>query len=315
MTHLAMTSANAVDRWVPEVVYTFTDGWSQAQVFAKKCRAQMGECEVHRFPDGETLVTVAPSTSLAGRIVAIYRTLHDPNSKIVELILAAGALRALGAEKLLLIAPYLPYMRQDSAFRAGQAVSQKIVGGVLADIFDGIMTIQPHLHRTKSLSAVFRDKPAFDLSAGRAIADHIRNAGDPSSIVVGPDEESEDLIRDVVGALGARWFIARKHRSGDSQVEIALPEGIDIQSQAITIVDDIVSTGGTIATLARALKQAGAGKITVYAVHALFDHRATYLMTRAGVSKIRSLNTVPHTTNAIDVVDLICTGLGVKHDS
>jgi ribose-phosphate pyrophosphokinase len=312
MTHLDMISADDVDRWIPDAVYSFSDGWNQAQALAQKCRAQAGECDLHRFPDGESLVTVTPSRSLHGRVVALYRSLHDPNGKLIELMLAASALRALGAAKLILIAPYMPYMRQDRAFKPGQAVSQIAVGGFLAGIFDGFVTIQPHLHRTKSLSAVFGGKPAFDLGAGRAIAAHMRDVAEPFSVVVGPDEESEDLVRDVVDVLGTSWFVARKQRRGDGEVNIELPPALEIEGHPITIVDDIISSGGTIATLAKALKHAGAGEITVYAVHPLFDQRAAYLMTRAGVSKIRSLSTVPHTTNAIPIVDLICTGLGVK---
>lgn len=312
MTPPAMTSASTMDRWRPDAVFAFADGWAQAQAFAQRCRAQLGECSVHRFPDRETLVTAAPATPLAGRVVAVYRSLHDPNEKLIELMLAADALRGLGAEKLMLIAPYMPYMRQDRAFKPGQAVSQRTIGGLLAGIFDAVVTVQPHLHRTKSLSAVFAGKPAFDLDAGRAIAAHMR-AG-TFGVVVGPDEESEPLIRDVADVLGARWCVARKERRGDADVDIVLPADLEIEGQPVTIVDDIVSSGGTVATLARTLKRAGAGEISVYAVHAMFDRRAEVLMKDAGVSKIRSLNTVPHTSNAIEVVDLICAGLGVKHD-
>ncbi|MGE3335254.1 MAG: ribose-phosphate diphosphokinase [Rhodospirillaceae bacterium] len=314
MPHLAMTSANTIGRWVPDAVYSFSDSWNQAQALAQKCGALYGECDVHRFPDGETLVTVAPGASLAGRVVALYRSLNDPNSKLIELLLAADALRALGAEKLILIAPYMPYMRQDRAFKPGQAVSQMTVGNLLADKFDGLVTVQPHLHRTKSLSAVFGGKPALNLGAGRAIAAHMQGMSDPLSVVVGPDEESEPLIRDVIDVLGTSWFIARKVRRGDTEVEFDQLNGREIANHPITIVDDIVSSGGTVATLAKALKKAGAGDITVYAVHALFDQRAANLMARAGVSKMRSLSTVSHTTNAVSVVDLICAGLGVKHD-
>lgn len=312
MTHPDMTSVETHDGWIPDVVYTFSENWYQGQVLAQKCGADLGECEVHRFPDGETLVTVSPTRSLAGRVVAVYRSLYEPNGKLVELMFAASALRSLGAAKLILIAPYLPYMRQDRAFGPGQAVSQMTLGGVLAGMFDRLVTVQPHLHRTKSLSAVFGGKPALDLAAGRAIAAHMQRVAEPLGVIVGPDEESEDLIRDVVDVLGVSWFVARKQRRGDHAVEIELPQDLDIQDHPITIVDDIISSGGTIATLAKALKRAGAGEITVYGVHALFDQRAAYLMTRAGVSKIRSLSTIPHTTNAISVVDLICAGLGVK---
>ncbi|MGE3476532.1 MAG: ribose-phosphate diphosphokinase [Rhodospirillaceae bacterium] len=314
MTHPGTISANTLDRWIPDAVYTFSDGGSQAAAFAQKCRAVIGTCDVHRFPDAETLVTVTPAEPLTGRVVAIYRSLHEPNAKLVELMLAADALRALGVQKLVLIAPYLPYMRQDRAFKPGQAVSQMTIGGLLADKFDGLVTIQPHLHRTKSLSAVFKGKPAFDLGAGRTIGAHMQSICDPRSVVVGPDEESEALVRDVVDVLGTSWFLARKVRRGDTDVAIELPQQLSIENHPITIVDDIVSSGGTIATLARALKRAGAREITVYAVHALFDEKAAELMAKAGVSKIRSLTTVPHATNCVAVADLICAGLGVHND-
>ncbi len=307
-----MMSANTTDRLKPDAIYTFSDRWNQAQALADKCRAALGTCDLHHFPDGETLVTAQPAKSLTGRVVALYRSLHDPNAKLVEVMLAANALRSLGAAKLVLIAPYLPYMRQDRAFALGQAVSQEAIGKILAAHFDAIVTVQPHLHRTLSLSGIFDGKPAFALGAGHAIAAHMKATVDPFSVVVGPDEESEPLIRDVVDGLGVSWFVAKKVRRGDNEVVIELPKDLAIQGRPVAIVDDIVSSGGTVATLARLLKQAGAGEITAYAVHALFDQRAAFLMQRAGVSKIRSLSTVPHTSNAIAVVDIICAGLGVS---
>lgn len=311
MTGPATISADTFDRWVPDVVYAFPDAWNQAYSFARKCGAQLGECEVHRFPDGETRITVSPSAPLAGRVVAIYRSLHDPNAKLVELMLAANAVRALGADTLILIAPYMPYMRQDSAFKPGEAVSQDAIGNFLAHLFDGVITVQPHLHRTHSFSRVLRGKPAYEIGAGRAIAAHMQSVADPLGVVVGPDEESERLICDVVDVLGASWFVARKARHGDAEVTMTLPQDLAIKGHPITIVDDIVSSGATMIALAKALKRAGAGDITAYVVHALFNQRIAFLMERAGISKIRSLSTVPHVTNAIPAVDLICEKLGL----
>lgn len=312
MTSQAMRSANAPGPWAPNIVYAFGDSWNQACAFAKRCGAQFGICDVHRFPDGETLVSVSPSTAVDQQVVAVYRSLHDPNTKLVELILAVNALRALGARRLVLIAPYLPYMRQDRAFEAGQSVSQAAIGDLLAGLFDAIVTIQPHLHRTRSLAKIFAEKPAFDLGAGRAIAAHMRTVAGHAGVIVGPDEESEPLIRDVADELGASWFVARKVRHGDNEVTITVPDEIDVEGQPVAIVDDIVSSGGTVIALAKALKKAGAAQITLYAVHALFDQRAAVLMARAGVSQVRSLSTVPHVTNAVPVDELICAGLGIK---
>jgi ribose-phosphate pyrophosphokinase len=103
----------------------------------------------HRFPDGELKLTLPPRLSAEVRIL---RSLHAPNEKLVELILAARAARELGAREVTLIAPYLAYMRQDSAFRPGEVVSQKVIGRLLADLFDAVVTVDPHLHRIATLN-------------------------------------------------------------------------------------------------------------------------------------------------------------------
>jgi ribose-phosphate pyrophosphokinase len=312
MTHLAMISADSSSVLVPDVVYAFGDGWNQADALARMYGAALGKIDVHRFPDGETLVEAAPLLRAKGGVVAIYRSLDDPNSKLAELMLAANAVRSLGAVKVILIAPYLPYMRQDRAFAPGQAVSQAVLGQFLSAHFDTIVTIEPHLHRTHSLQSVFGETPAITIGAGRAIAAHMRETATVPTIVVGPDEESESLVREVVDVLGVSWFTARKVRSGDTEVHIVLPADLDIAEHPVVIVDDIVSSGTTVIALARALKAAGARAITAYAVHALFDQRAAFLMRRAGVSKIFSTSTVPHQTNTISTAEMICTALGVR---
>jgi len=312
MTHLVTISANAASRLIPDVIYTFSEGWNQASSLARNCTATLGEIDIHRFPDGETLIKAAPLARTPGGVVAVYRSLHEPNAKLIELILAAAAVRDLGARKVVLIAPYLPYMRQDKAFAPGQATSQTVICQLLSTHFDAILTIEPHLHRTHSLESVFGDTPAISINAGAAIATHMREHGIPSTIVVGPDEESESLVREVVGSDGLCWFTANKQRLGDSKVNIELPTKLTIDGFPVVIVDDIVSTGTTAIALASELKKAGAGTITLYVVHALFDLRAMYQMQRAGISDIRSVSTVPHITNAISAVSLISAALGVR---
>lgn len=306
-----MTSANSSYGLVPDVIYTFSDGWNQAQALAEKCGAALGLIDVHRFPDGESLITAPPEARAAGGTVALYRSLYDPNAKLTEVMLAAQAIRTLGAKTLILIAPYLPYMRQDKAFAPGQAVSQSALGAYLGGIFDTIVTIEAHLHRTSSLDHVFAPAQVLVIGAGHAIAQSLRNHTSIPTVVVGPDEESEHLIKEVVEILGTSWFTARKVRHGDNDVKVTLPPDLKIEGHPVVIVDDIISSGGTVAELAKALKHAGAGAISAYAVHALFDQRAAFVMRRAGVSEIKSMSTIPHTTNAIDIVDLLCGALGM----
>ncbi len=98
--------------------------------------------ERHRFPDGELKLRLP--VNAAGRLplrVVLLRSLHQPNEKLVELLLAARTARSLGAQQLTLVAPYLAYMRQDIAFHPGEAVSQQVVGGFLAGLFDAVITV------------------------------------------------------------------------------------------------------------------------------------------------------------------------------
>jgi ribose-phosphate pyrophosphokinase len=106
---------------------------------------------VHRFPDRESLVRV---WGQAGAPAIVMRSLDDPNAKLVEVLLAADALRRAGASRVTLVAPYLAYKRQDRVFQAGEPISQRVVGELLARAFVRGVTVEAHLHRVASLAEV-----------------------------------------------------------------------------------------------------------------------------------------------------------------
>ena len=111
-------------------------------------------------------------------------------------------MRRGGAERLVLVAPYLCYMRQDAAFHDGEAISQKVVGRLLAQAVDRVVTVDAHLHRTKNIRRCLSGHRGDDLSAMPAVAEALR-AGtlDPRTVVVGPDEESRPLGERACGQL------------------------------------------------------------------------------------------------------------------
>src|SRR3569623_1751118 len=116
-------------------------------------------------------------------------------------------------------------MRQDKAFHLGEAVSQRVIGGLLAQAFDGVVAVDPHLHRTPRLSQVLAGKPALALSAGPAVAAYLRdNAWAQTALLIGPDEESGPIVRRIATALGRPWAVCRKVREADRSVRLALPE-------------------------------------------------------------------------------------------
>jgi len=279
---------------------------AEAARLAARLDVPAHEIALHRFPDGELSVTVGA----AAATTILYVPLDRPNDKLLAILFAAEALRRAGARRLVLVAPYLCYMRQDAAFHAGEAISQKTVGRLLAGAVDRVITVDAHLHRTKNIEAVFPGIEATDLSAMPAIADYLRAVGfDPATVVAGPDAESEPWVGDLARRLGLAHAVARKTRRGDRSVEIAFADPKLFAGRPVLLVDDIVSSGGTLMTCAQALAAAGAGSVDAIITHALFPPALKSEFLRAGIRSIRSTNSVPHPTNAIALDAILADAL------
>jgi ribose-phosphate pyrophosphokinase len=266
----------------------------------------MSEIAVHRFPDGELRVTVGPAASTN----ILYVPLDQPNDKLVSVLFAAEALRRDGAERLVLVAPYLCYMRQDKAFQPGEAISQKVIGRLLARAFDRIVTVDAHLHRTANIQDVFPGIEADNLSAMPAIVEALQSAElDRRTIVAGPDAESEPWASDLARRLGLVHAVAQKVRHGDYLVECRFAEARSFVGRPVLLVDDIVSSGGTLIACANALAAAGALSIDVIVTHALFSAKLASEFAKHGIRSIRSTHSVPHPTNAIALDGLLAAAL------
>lgn len=275
---------------------------------ATRLAARLGlpaaEIAIHRFPDGEIRVTTcagAPTT-------IIYSSLDQPNEKLIAIMFAAEALRREGARRLVLVAPYLCYMRQDAAFHAGEAISQRAIGRLLASAVDRVITVDAHLHRTADIRAVFPGIAADNLPAMPAIADALAGI-DRATIVAGPDAESRPWVTDLATRLGLDYVIGEKTRRNDRSVEIAFSDQVTIAGRPALLVDDIVSSGGTLQTCAARLKSAGASSIDAVITHALFPPDMAREFAGAGIRSIRSTTSVAHPTNAIPLDAVLAEAL------
>lgn len=264
------------------------------------------EIDVHHFPDGESRVR-APR---AGATTILYNSLDRPNEKLIELGLAASALRDLGACRLVLVAPYLCYMRQDKPFQPGEAVSQRFIGALLANWFDRIVTVEPHLHRTKSLDEVFPDTETTALSAAPLLAELIRRDGDlEGAMIVGPDSESRPWTEAVAKAAGAPFFVLDKVRRGDSDVSITMGDDAPVSGRRVYLIDDVASTGGTLSAAANVLQKKGATRVEALVAHALFGEADLRRMAAAGIARVRSTDSAAHAANAIEIAPLLAGAL------
>jgi ribose-phosphate pyrophosphokinase len=283
-------------------LHAFDDAVGFARRLAAARAVPLRRVAVHRFPDGESRVRVAAPSAPSAVLV---RSLGDPNARLVELLLAADALRRAGARRVTLVAPYLPYMRQDAVFEPGDAVSQRVVGALLGRAFERVLTVEAHLHRVRRLADVVPAE-ARSLSAAPAIAAWLRRRA-RGVLVVGPDEESEPWARAIARGAGGVPLVGRKRRLGDRRVRVAL--GRLPAARRAVVVDDVAASGATLAAAVGALRRGGVARVEVVVVHALFAAGALARVRRAGAAGIFSCDTVPHPTNRIRVAPLVAAAL------
>ena len=282
-----------------QILY-FEDYEQPARALAAELKCTAALAGLHRFPDGESLVQLP--TPLSGHVI-FCQTLHYPNNKLIELLLAAKSARQQGATRVSLVAPYLCYMRQDKAFIPGQAVSQQIIGGFLGDLFDDVITVDPHLHRIERLDQAVPAHRALSLTAAGVLGDYI-NGRYSNAVFIGPDEESEQWVKVVAAPGNADYVVARKTRYGDKSVTIELPD-YDFAGKTAVLVDDVISSGHTMAVAARVLAQQGASRVVALCTHALLAPGAEKLLEESGIDALISTDSIPHPSNQIQLAVLL----------
>lgn len=262
--------------------------------------------EVHKFPDGESRIQIHPAKGTA----IVYMSLDNPNEKLIHLAFVANALRGAGVKRLILVSPYLCYMRQDKAFHPGEAISQHVIGSFLSNYFDRFITVDPHLHRISILQSVFPDCIAESLSAAQPISDALSSLSKDKKIVfVGPDEESAQWVGAIANTLAQPSVVAIKQRRGDRDISVAFPDHVDFHNVHAIIIDDVISSGTTICRCAESLLVAGAKTVEAVAVHILCKNEDLIAMRNSGVSRILSTDSIVHETNCIPLASLLAAAL------
>ena len=283
------------------VILPFPDNAETAAALAKRLDAEVGVVTWRRFPDGETYVRI--ETPVTGRATILVCTLSRPDEKMLPLLLTAATAKDLGASRVGLVAPYLAYMRQDDRFQPGEGVTSTYVARLLSQAVDWLVTVDPHLHRRRSLAEVY-SIPTRVARAAPLIAKWIRRHV-PSPVVVGPDGESAQWVQAVADEAGAPWLVLTKTRRGDRDVQVSVPEVERWRGRTPVVVDDLISTGRTMIETVGHLRRAGLPAPICVAVHALFVEGAYADLVAAGATRVVTCNTVPHASNALDVTDLL----------
>jgi len=286
----------------------FEDEAQPARALAQAAQLPHALIDRHRFPDEELKLRLPVNAQgLLPDTLVIYRSLDRPNHKLIELMLAAEQARQLGARRIVLVAPYLAYMRQDIAFQPGEVVSQKVIGRFIAGLFDAVITVDPHLHRINTLQEAIPLTQAIALSGAPMLADLIaRHHADP--ILIGPDAESAQWVRSAAQSRGLAHGVCTKTRLGDRHVEVTLP-AIDVRGRTVVLIDDVASSGHTLAQAATSLLAAGASSVDAAVTHALFAEGSLALMRQAGIRRVWSTDCIAHESNAISMAPILAQAL------
>lgn len=265
--------------------------------FANNEVFELGVIEIRRFPDEESYVRL--HTPVAGRPTVLLCSLDRPDPQFLPLLFAADASRRQGASQVGLVAPYLAYMRQDQEFLPGESVSAANFAAILSRHFDWLVTLEPHLHRIDDLSEIFTI-PTMAVQATAPVGDWI-SSNIECPFLIGPDAESAGWIENIARRVGTDFAIFEKVRLGDRDVRIA--GSLDHLSAESTpvVVDDIVSSGATMAAIVERIGRSTSSPTTYIAVHALATNTDIAAGDGGSRPQLISCNSVAHATNHIDV--------------
>lgn len=218
------------------------------------------------FPDGEQYGRILGD--VRGEHVVIVQTTH-PDSKVIELFLLQDAAREAGAARITSVLPYFGYARQDRAFDPGEGVSARALAKRIGVGCDAVLTMG--LHNRAILG--FFGAPARDVDGTPALGRYLRGRG--VDFVLGPDKNAVEHARAVAKSLEVPWDFLVKERIDSFHVRIE-PKAFSVRDRTVAVVDDIISTGTTIATAAAELKRQGARRVFAACLHGLFTANALH---------------------------------------
>lgn len=268
-------------------IFAGTASQDLAKKVAKILGISLGKREVVRFADGECRVRIEEDVSEINTWV--IQSLCPPvDENLLELCLLGDTLRRNGAAKIFVAIPYLGYVRQDKVHRKGECLSAQVVAKILEEVgFEKMVTVDIHSQNVLNFYKI----PATSVSAIPAFVPKIKS--DKNLMVMAPDEGAIKRARELAKLAGIEVGHLEKDRDLiTGKIKVKKIYG-DVSQKTVVVVDDMISTGGTLVLAAEVLKKVGASKIIVCATHPLLVKEAVGILKKSPLEKIIVTDTIP----------------------
>jgi ribose-phosphate pyrophosphokinase len=245
--------------------------------------------ETKVFPDGESYVRI-PDLPGAERVFVMNSLYPNQDKRIIETLLVCEALREANVDNVTLVLPYLAYARQDRIFLKGEPVSAKAIGSAFR--YAGVTKAYVvEAHSDEAIRAFGGD--VSNISVDESLIAAIKSLIRTPDLIVAPDEKASKRVKIIADAIGAEsvYFSKRRDRI-TGEVSSELNTSIELTGKRAVIVDDIISTGGSVATASRTLLEKGVHSVRALCIHALMVQGAEELLAKNGVQEIYGSNTI-----------------------
>ncbi len=275
-----------------------------AKRIARRLKAPYIKTGKKIFPDGESKITInqIPKKSI---VVVIQSTYPPVDSNLLELLSIVSKVRKFSS-RVYTVIPYMGYARQDREFLDGEIITIGVVGKLLkASGVKKILTVDIH-----SKSALKELKiPSENVSAMEVLVKHFKKMKMKDPLVVSPDSGGQERAKKFAELLKTDFIALKKHRDRKTGKVNILSGKVDVKDRDLIIVDDMISTGGSIVKATKFLKKHECKRVFVACTHALLVNDATKKIKNAGVSQIISTNTIPGESAKVDVSKVISDAL------
>jgi len=275
-----------------------------AKKISKKLKANLVRSEVKVFPDGESKITLKGKLSRNKTI--IVQSIYPPvDSNLIQALSLISKAKDHSNE-VVVVAPYLGYARQDREFLPGEIVTMKILGR----LFKGAgasKIIVVDIHSKIGLKH-FKIK-SENISAISDLVKYFKKINLRNPLVVSPDQGGKERAKEFASEFDSEFIALKKQRDRKTGKVKIKTEGLDIVDRDVILVDDMISTGGSIIKATEFLKKQKCKRVFVACTHALLMNNAEKKIRKAGVAKIISTNTIPGKTSIVDISSTIAKAL------